>query len=371
MRVQCRHACAVPLALAGLLSGAALCLSSALDAQSAQGRAPAGSGSAASKGKPTSLSPLEIWRRSQTLGAERPMRAQFSLTIWRDGQSFATLAQVTQGANGSYRMVYEAPPSARGRVVWVYDRSYWQYEPSKNLLTRTELPAQDARSRQTAYRQIERNYRIRLISERDAAAGRPAYLIELAAVSDGKGRQRIWVDRATFKALRVETYYADGTLARLITYSNVAFPANIPDSELNPVVGPNVRRREATLSAAMRESSSRAMAERARSVGLAAEGPLGFRLEQVMVSRVGKKQTLQLIYSDGLETLSVFVQENGAPFRQASAEWRAVPMKRITAYRRLQGHTSTLLWTQHGRRYTAISHLEPSAMEAFVREQIR
>lgn len=367
-----RRVCAIPLMLAGLLSGAALCLSGALDAQTAGSRrAPAGNSPSASRSKTALLSPLEIWRRSQTLGADRPMRAQFALTIWRDGQSFATLAQVTQGAKGSYRMVYEAPPSARGRIVWVHNRSCWQYEPAKNLLTRTELPALDLSSRQTAYQQIARNYRISLVSDRDAAAGRPAYLIELTALSGGKGRQRIWVDRATFKSLRMETYYADGTLARLITYSNVVFPAHIPDAEMKPAVGPSVRRREFTLSAAMRESGSRAMAERARSVGLTAEGPLGFRLERIIRSRVGRKQTLQLIYSDGLETLSVFVQENGAPFRQPSAGWRAVPMKQITAYRRLQGHTSTLLWTHRGRRYTAISHLEPSAMETFVREQIR
>jgi outer membrane lipoprotein-sorting protein len=367
-----RHTYPALPALVGLLSGAVLCLSGALYAQATKEHASAVRNiSSASKGKPSSLSPLEIWRKSQTIGADRPMRAQFSLTIWRDGKSFATLAQVAQGAHGSYRMVYEAPPSARGRVVWIHNRNYWQYEPAKNLLTRTELPARDTWSKSLAHQQIERNYRVSLLSDRETVAGRATYLIELKAVSEGKGRQRIWVDRATFKALRVETYYANGTLARLITYSNIAFPARIPDSEMKPALGPNVRRRETPLSTTMPESDSRKMAERARSVGLMAEGPLGFRLERVMVGRVGKKQTLQLIYSDGLETLSVFVQENGAPFRQASAEWRAVPMKQITAYRRVRGHTDTLLWTHRGRRYTVIAHLQPSAMEAFVREQIR
>src|SRR5690349_13655385 len=59
----------------------------------------------------------DIWRKSVQQGANVPMRAHISVTLWKQGKTTATLARMIQRGKGRYRMTYEAPPEARERVV--------------------------------------------------------------------------------------------------------------------------------------------------------------------------------------------------------------------------------------------------------------
>jgi outer membrane lipoprotein-sorting protein len=312
---------------------------------------------------------VAIWRRSVRIGEETPMRAVMSLTLWKGGYAVTTRARLVQGPQGRYRLVYEAPAAARGRVVYSDGKDHWQYEPRRDLLIKTAMAVRTEPEQDASLEQVERNYRIALVSEHATAAGRPVYLLELTPHHAGGTRERRWVDKSTFKTLRVERRYADDSLARLLSYEDVVLPARVSASEFQPERGPKTR----VVSAPGTQNAQpvKALADRARSLGLYDDGPLGFRLKHVFISRVGKQSVTQLLYSDGLESLSIFVQKGVRSPSAIPPHWRRIRIGGMTAYQTTGGHTDTLTWMRGGRRYTVVSHLEPEALQTFVRVQGR
>lgn len=309
----------------------------------------------------------EIWRKSLQQGASVPMRARIAVTLWKEGKTTATMARVVQGGKGRYCMTYEAPPEARGRIVCGDGSANWQYEPKRNLVIKTPLNIQPQESEAASL--IEQNYRFTLVSRQDNAAGRPAYLLELAPVHTGKGKQRRWIDKQNFKTLRIETSYADGSLARIITYQQATFPAQIPDTELLPKFQKTAR--VVTRPGVSDHTPAARFAERSRALGLKAQGALGFQLKQATTSKVNKIPIAQLLYTDGIETISVFVRNGGTvPQTAALIKWQRLTLGRTTAYHQRHDHTDALVWTHAGHQYTAVSHLEPKALQAFVRGQL-
>lgn len=309
----------------------------------------------------------DIWRKSVQQGTDVPMRARIAVTLWKEGKTTATLARLVQAGQGRYCMTYEAPPEARGRVVCGDGSTHWQYEPKRNLVIKTplDLPSQESEG----VLLIEQNYRFKLVSNQDNTAGRPAYLLELVPVHAGKGRQRRWIDRQNFKTLRIETTYTDGSLARTVTYQQATFPAQISDTELLPKFQKTAH--IIARSGASEHTPTARFVERARALGLKAQGALGFQLKQATISKVNKIAVAQLLYTDGIETISIFVRNGGTvPQPAALIKWQRLTFGRVVAYHQSHDHTDALVWTHAGRQYTAVSHLEPKALQAFVRGQL-
>lgn len=307
-----------------------------------------------------------VWQKSVQQANKVPMRARMSVTLWKRDKTVATLAQVTQGPNGVYVMRYEAPAEARGRIVYADGTTQWQIEPKRNLVTK--MPLAPHREDTEANALLERNYRFRLASTQEHAAGRSTYLLELVPIHAGKGRQRRWIDRQNFKTLRIETYYADGTLARVVSYQQVSFPASIAASEFRPQINKNAH--VVSRPGASSTTPADQLVQQAQTLGLKADSNTGFHLTQVAARTVGKSSVTQMLYTDGIETVSVFVREGGA-LRPSAKDWSRVSLKGVAAYHQRREHTDALVWARGGRHYTAVSHLEPEALQAFAAEQIR
>src|SRR5579872_5124471 len=155
---------------------------------------------------------LTIWRKSLAEGEDTPMRAEMVMTQRRHGITYTTQAHIVQGARGRYRMEYVLPAEARGRIVFSDGQTNWQYEPGRNLLAKTTMVAISEQKDREAETLIESNYRIVLVSDRASTAGRDAYLLDLLPRHAGKSSQRRWIDKRTYKTLRLETHYTDGIL---------------------------------------------------------------------------------------------------------------------------------------------------------------
>lgn len=311
--------------------------------------------------------PWAVWQRSISEGANVPMRAELRLMHRRHGISYTTDAHVVLGPHGQFRMEYTNPPEARGRIVYSDGHTNWQYEPASGVVTKTELlpdsPSDDGEVEDL----IARNYRIALVSDQDTGAGRPAYIVELLPRQPGKSTQRRWIDRATYRTLRIETHYPDGILARLVAYSSVNLPAVVSGADFRPPRGPAPML--VSSGPSTRVVPVRDLAACASSLGLSAGGTLGFRLRQVADSQLGRTQTAHLLYTDGIESVSVFVQQGSLPARP-TAHWHAIHIRGETAYENRDGHMDAVVWAGSGHRYTAVSHLEPTALHEFVEGQL-
>jgi len=312
---------------------------------------------------------VELWRKSLISGATTPMRARMTITERIHGRTTTTVAQVIQGTGGRYRVAFTQPRDAAGRIVTSDGRVFWTYEPTKKLLTKN---AQVSGTGQGALRTdplIEDNYRIRLISDSAVVAGRPAYQIELTPRQVGKSRQQRWIDKATFKTLRIETRFADGVTARVIDYSEVTLPALVKQIDFQPLRMPGLRVEDGSTPASYIPASQ--VRDRARALGLTSDAPLGFRLLQITSVEVGDKPNLQLLYSDGIETVSIFAQDGGRTPKIIPVNWQRESVNGVLVFQEKSGHTNTFVWSANGHRFTAVSHLQIDALNLFLSGIIR
>jgi outer membrane lipoprotein-sorting protein len=289
------------------------------------------------------------------------MRAEMTVLLWKPGKSVSTVAKVTVADQGRYRIEYEAPPEARGRIMISDGKHRMQIEPGSKAVIGAPLPTfAELMSTETA-KLIEANYDIRLVSDSEQTSARDCFLLEFASKYAGRGSQRRWIDRETYRTLRVETKIANGTLERVVGYRNVEFPTSIPASTFKiPMASKKVVLRE----------PSDAVADPAQLKKLAANANLamqtnnGFRLIQANMHKSTPRADQQFVYSDGIAMVSVFVAQDGELPDRAAQDWRPVTLTSQRAFLNTSGHANALIWVDSGRRYTVVSHLQAGALTA-------
>ena len=92
---------------------------------------------------------------------------------------------------------------------------------------------------------------------------------------------------------------------------------------------------------------------------------------EISSSRIDNENAIQLLYSDGIETASVFAQSGAAAVSTIPSDWTKVPIGGETAYQNLDGHLDALTWNRNGYRYTAVSHLTPASLKSFVQSELK
>lgn len=139
-------------------------------------------------------------------------------------------------------------------------------------------------------------------------AGRSARLLTIEPRDDYRYGFRLWLDEASGMPLKSQMRDPGGSVVEQLLFTNIRQPEYIPESALEPTTsteGFTWLRQE-------RESGDVRVSWRASSL------PRGFRLKASAVSRIdGAAHTVQqLVYSDGLAAVSVFVEEG-----DAEGEW--------------------------------------------------
>lgn len=291
------------------------------------------------------------------------------MTSRRHGITYTTQAHIVQGSHGRYRMEYLLPIEARGRIVFSDGQSNWQYEPAQNMLARTELPVPSEIKDRDSEALIESNYRVVLVSGNAATAGRSAYLLDLLPKHSGKSSQRRWIDRQTYKTLRIETHYTDGILASLVNYDQVALPATVTEADFQPMQATSIRHFSAPASA--QEIQSRDFVRVAAEHRLKSQLDLGFQLVGIGVSALNNTPTRQFLYSDGIETVSIFVQKAGVDIVDVPEHWQRLTVSDVPVFQNIDGHLNTLVWTRSGHRYTAVSHLMTRGLQSVIASELQ
>jgi outer membrane lipoprotein-sorting protein len=309
-----------------------------------------------------------LFHKSITQGADVPMRAELTMTWRRHGITHSTEAHIVQGGEGRYRTEYVLPAEARGRIVYSDGRTQWQLEPRRNLMATTPLIPESEQNERETEDLVAANYKIVLVSDDEITAGRPTYLLELLPRQEGKSSQKRWIDRQTYKTLRIETHYPDGILARMIAYTSLTLPTIVTPAEFVPPQTAGLKRVASPVTSNVFPVRNDVPA--VQSLGLRAAGALGFRLTQVASSSIDRARTAHLLYSDGIETVSVFVQTSSqnddAPAVPRASGWHPLTIMGHTAFENLDGHLDAVVWTRGKYRYTAVSHLGPAALQRFI-----
>ncbi len=150
-------------------------------------------------------------------------------------------------------------------------------------------------------------------SERERILGRDAQGILIRPKDGFRYGYRIWLDRATAMPLITQLVDETGTVLEQVRFTEITLPSRIPDSAVRPstlIESFAVRRSVST----PEEKSGRVAQEWA-----AGEVPPGFKLSTRQARGAGKanRGLRHLVYSDGLATVSLFIEPAVAASEQA------------------------------------------------------
>ena len=133
--------------------------------------------------------------------------------------------------------------------------------------------------------------------------GRAARVIAVTPKDQFRFGYRLWLDEKTAMPLKTQLCDASGQVIEQIFFARLDMPDSIPDSELAPSVRTEGMRW-------VRQGPSHDSAPAALSAFRASELPPGFRLTVEGAQTIGGATVpaSHLVYSDGLATVSVFVE---------------------------------------------------------------
>jgi sigma-E factor negative regulatory protein RseB len=133
--------------------------------------------------------------------------------------------------------------------------------------------------------------------------GRSARVVAVTPKDQFRFGYRLWLDEKTAMPLKTQLCDATGQVIEQIFFARLDMPDNIPDSELAPAVRTDGMRW-------VRQGPSHDSAPAALSAFRASELPPGFRLTVEGAQTIGGATVpaSHLVYSDGLATVSVFVE---------------------------------------------------------------
>ena len=152
--------------------------------------------------------------------------------------------------------------------------------------------------------------------------GRAARVIAVNPKDQFRFGYRLWLDEKTAMPLKTQLCDSRGQVIEQIFFARLDMPENIPDSDLAPAVRTDGMRW-------VRQGPSQESASPTLSAFRASELPPGFRLTVAGAQTIGGATVpaSHLVYSDGLATVSVFVEAppGNPPDADASPSTAAEP----------------------------------------------
>lgn len=184
-------------------------------------------------------------------------------------------------------------------------------------------------------------------------SGRMARIIAVEPQDDMRYGYRVWIDEASAMPLKTQLRTSVGRVVEQLVFTELTLPAHIDDAALQPAVAARDYRwlRHATTTASVNEGSD--------TTWDATELPPGFRLtaNSTRVLAGAKTTVTHLVFSDGLASVSVFVEPQ-SPLRSAR---RLLPGP-VTMTN--LGSSSALSTQVDGHRVTAIGEVPPATVRA-------
>jgi outer membrane lipoprotein-sorting protein len=270
----------------------------------------------------------------------------------------ATVVRIDHKAPTSWRIWYVAPADAYGRLIVSNETQTYQYEPKvgrvyDNPWSESAPPL----AAEVDAARVLRNYSVE-VGPATAAAGRAARELSLTSKYSGNLVERYWVDNATKLVLRRERYHADGSLAFKSGFDNVRVVNDLPQALFSLTVPPGmilVRGTSYGHSTTDLQSLFSAVSFKFISPK---QLPGGFVLEKGNLQNANSVQTVQLIYSDGLRSFSLFENAtNRLPSFEASA--RPIPVGNLNGLFSFVSGVTLVSWLQSGLDITLVGDLTP------------
>jgi outer membrane lipoprotein-sorting protein len=248
------------------------------------------------------------------------------------------------------RLDFLSPEGVAGRILIDDGLQAWHYEPRLHMVFvgPSLSPMPDA----PISLALER-HRVRLLGSEEVI-GRPTAVVSLWPRSGGRER-RLWIDRATGVALRVEERDPSEGLVLTAYFTRISFGLNLPPALFQPTRPAGAR--VITQTGPVGPLVPLAVLQRTVRfpVRVPQTLPGGFTLLGGMPVRDGPVLAAQLQYSDGARVISLFITPAGRLGPPGRGD--AVPALGASARTVVAGSMRLLLWDGPGTRLTLVGPL--------------
>ena len=187
--------------------------------------------------------------------------------------------------------------------------------------------------------------------------GRAARVIAVEPQDNLRYGYKVWIDEATAMPLKTESHTLEGNVVEQLVFTDLKLPWHIADSALQPA--PATRQYRLLRHTA---ATGAAANQAADTTWDASELPPGFRLIGNSTQILGddQKSVTHLVFSDGLASVSVFVEPQ-AP--EAGPNSGPPAPTQVTN----MGSSSALSTEVDGHRVTTIGEVPPDCVRAITR----
>jgi hypothetical protein len=254
-------------------------------------------------------SALQLYKQSLAVQQRYAYQGRQFLTVWRDDDTaIATATDITHAPPDQDCIVYTAPRSRGGRVIIQVGRDQWTYIPQDGIVVHsTEGAPEPATTQYALFQLLLHNYSLKVLPHPIMIAGRKAFGVTLMPYAPGRPYDHIWVDPYTGLVLRREKYHADNSLASVSYFSDIHFSVRPSPQDFNPQRWATLKPRVVDQPAPPESNVDPSHLPPPFAGQATVPKDLdGYVIQKATLLSNGKKPSLHLLYSDGLNTLSLF-----------------------------------------------------------------
>jgi sigma-E factor negative regulatory protein RseB len=188
-------------------------------------------------------------------------------------------------------------------------------------------------------------------------SGREARVIAVEPQDNLRYGYRVWIDASTAMPLKTESHTVAGKVVEQLVFTELSLPSHISDSALQPAAATRQYR-------LLRHTDATGVAIKPATDTTwdAAELPAGFRLigNSTQILGDSQKSVTHLVFSDGLASVSVFVEPQSPEALAKDAAPAAALMTNM-------GSSTALSTEVNGHKVTTIGEVPPDCVRAITR----
>jgi len=183
--------------------------------------------------------------------------------------------------------------------------------------------------------------------ERERLLGRATRVVALQPRDQYRYGYRLWIDEETAMPLKTQLCAGSGEVIEQIVFSTIDLPGRIPDSMFKPQV-------DASTFNWQRSDRQQLASNTVPALWDAMKLPAGFRMQMSTVQTLpGSNEPVQhIVYTDGIATVSVFVEQRNADSKPAEGPSRV-------------GSSSAFSTVVDGHQVTAVGEVPLATVEFF------
>jgi outer membrane lipoprotein-sorting protein len=282
---------------------------------------------------------------------------QFETVRFSSSHAVATIVKVEHRSPELTRRWYVAPDALYGDYVIVRGAETYEFDTKHNKVTVSHNPLLDDQvASSDTFDRVIANYRA--VSDGPGViAEHPTTSIELVNKYTGERAMRVWLDAKTHLVLKKEAYHGNGAVASQTLFDDLRYTTSIPDAVFSTDLPAGFTESKGTEVSMPSPDIDRAIKDAGFTPYTPKDLPEGFKLTSGAVDTVNGVKSLHLLYSDGLRTISLFENANGAAADFGSLRPKTTRFEDHDAQYVEDGPTTLLTWKERSLHFALVGDL--------------